>query len=206
MMAANGIIEEAGENRWRPTAVSLALGDKDSTAYNALMWWKKVSDPSCRNLPGFLARTNYQNPLDPARCNFMDVTGPERLDCWQLFARDPELRRNFGGYMRGQLEYRLDWTEVYDLSGIVDGWSHDDDGDDNSSRSSVVHNKLLVDVGGSHGHDLDRVLARVPDLPAGCLVLQDLPNVLADAADVDERIVKMPYDFFEPQPVVGKSF
>lgn len=39
MMAANGIIEEAGESRWRPTAVSLALGDHDSTAYHALMWW-----------------------------------------------------------------------------------------------------------------------------------------------------------------------
>lgn len=225
MMAANGIIEEAAEegDRWRPTALSLALGDKDSTAYHALMWWKKVSDPSCRNLPGFLTRTAYQNPLDPARCNFMDVTGPDRLDCWQLFARDPELRRNFGGYMRGQLEYRLDWTEVYDVAGIADGWwSHndddDDDGDDdgggNSSTTTtrsfaVFHKKkkLLVDIGGSHGHDLDRVLARMPDLPAGCLVLQDLPNVLADAGDaLDKRIVKMPYDFFEPQPVVGTSF
>lgn len=39
MMAANDFIEEAGENRWRPTAVSLALGDRESTAYNALMWW-----------------------------------------------------------------------------------------------------------------------------------------------------------------------
>lgn len=39
MMAANDIIEEAGDNRWRPTAVSLALGDKESKAYNALMWW-----------------------------------------------------------------------------------------------------------------------------------------------------------------------
>lgn len=154
---------------------------------------KKISDPSCRNLPQFLARTNYENPLDPKQCNFMDVTGPERYDCWQLFTHDPELRRNFGGYMKGQMEYRLDWTEVYDLSRILDGFDR------------AGPNKLLVDVGGSHGHDLERVLARVPDLPAGCLVLQDLPNVLADAgAKVDERIVKMPYDFFEPQPVLGK--
>lgn len=39
MMAANDVLEEAGENRWRPTALSLALGDKDSTAHNALKWW-----------------------------------------------------------------------------------------------------------------------------------------------------------------------
>lgn len=125
----------------------------------------------------------------------MDVTGPERYNCWELFVHDPELRRNFGGYMKGQLEFRLDWTQVYDVAAILDGFD---------GGAAPGSDKLLVDVGGSHGHDLERVLARVPDLPAGCLVLQDLPNVLADAGSVDERIVKMPYDFFEPQPVIGK--
>lgn len=94
--------------------------------------------------------------------------------------------------MKGQLEFRLDWTLVYDISEILNGF------DKNGP------NKLLVDVGGCHGHDLEMVFARVPDLPAGCLVLQDLPNVLADASKISDKIVKMPYDFFEPQPVVGK--
>lgn len=157
----------------------------------------------------------------------MDVT-EGGLGCWPLLARDPALRRHFGGYMRGQLEYRLDWTEAYD---VVSGLLVDDEGfsrvppgpaegvqedaptnagtsptGSGSNKEKRKNNKtLLVDVGGSHGHDLVRLLARVPDLPAGCLVLQDLPDVLADAGELDERIVKMPYDFFEPQPVVGES-
>lgn len=38
LMAADDIVMEVTEKTYRPTAISLAFGDKDSTAYNTLMW------------------------------------------------------------------------------------------------------------------------------------------------------------------------
>lgn len=43
--------------------------------------------------------------------------------------------------------------------------------------------------------DLLRVIERKPDIPAGYLVLQDLPDVVANAK-LSEKIELMPYDFF----------
>lgn len=95
--------------------------------------------------------------------------------------------------MLGQLEYRLDWTEIFDTSVLLNDF-------DPTNKDT----KLLVDVGGNHGEDLARFLARVPDIPAGSLVLQDLPDVVA-GAQVSDKIVKMAHNFFDPQPVIGMS-
>ena len=37
------------------------------------------------------------------------------------------------------------------------------------------------------------------------LVVQDLPPVIEDIKDLHRDIVRQKYDFFTPQPVVGKS-
>ena len=64
---------------------------------------------------------------------------------------------------------------------------------------------LLVDVGGSVGHDLDEFHKYHPDAP-GELVLQDLAAVIADAKDLDPAIKAMEYDFHDEQPVKGECF
>ena len=61
---------------------------------------------------------------------------------------------------------------------------------------------LLVDIGGSIGHDLAEFKSKWPDLP-GRLILQDLPAVVANADGLHETIEVMPHDFFTPQPVQG---
>lgn len=152
---------------------------------------KHATEPSCKNLPKFLARTGYKNPTDSANSNYTDVT-PERYTFFEHVAQNAEIGKYFGGFMLGQLEYRVDWTDIYDSSELLDGFD-----------ASNKDNKLLVDVGGNHGHDLLRLLVRMPDLPAGLLVLQDLPGVL-EHAEPHDKIIKMPHDFFTPQPVTGK--
>lgn len=63
---------------------------------------------------------------------------------------------------------------------------------------------LLVDMGGSIGHDLsefDRKWSQTP----GRLILQDLPEVVDQAPALPSRIEKMYHDFFTEQPIKGMS-
>lgn len=87
--------------------------------------------------------------------------------------------------MQGFAEFRLDWTEIFDTNKLLDGFDFD-------SQDS----KLIIEIGGSHGLDLSRLLAERLDIPAGFLVLQDLPEVIANT-NVFEKITLMPYDLFQ---------
>lgn len=61
---------------------------------------------------------------------------------------------------------------------------------------------ILVDIGGSYGHDLEEFRRKHPGAP-GRLILQDLPRVLEKVTDLQEDIEMLPYDFLTPQPVRG---
>lgn len=65
---------------------------------------------------------------------------------------------------------------------------------------------LLVDVGGSSGHDLVGFRSRHPDM-AGRLVLQDLPKAIEAARAVGELkkmdIEAFEHDFFTPEDIYG---
>lgn len=66
---------------------------------------------------------------------------------------------------------------------------------------------FLVDVGGGHGHDLMKFLARHPyDAFPGHLVVQDIPDMINGIPEgkLDKGIKAMVHDFFEPQPIEGQ--
>lgn len=94
--------------------------------------------------------------------------------------------------MEAWTAWKTPWTKVYDTSKLLDGATLD-----NGSP-------FVVDVGGNTGIDISHVLAKHPDLPAGALVLQDLPEIIAKA-QVDDKITAMVHDFWLPQPVKGKG-
>lgn len=62
---------------------------------------------------------------------------------------------------------------------------------------------LLVDVGGSVGHDLLEFRQKHATAP-GRLILQDLPVVIGQINELDASIERMPHDFWTQQPVKGK--
>ena len=62
---------------------------------------------------------------------------------------------------------------------------------------------LLVDVGGGHGYEIQAFRHRFPK-QAGRLVLQDLPSVIDDVKELHPDIVRMKYDIFTKQPILGK--
>lgn len=61
---------------------------------------------------------------------------------------------------------------------------------------------LLVDIGGSVGHDLEAFHTRHPSAP-GRLILQDLTVVLDQITTLTPTIERQPYDFHTPQPIRG---
>ncbi|KAM7223544.1 S-adenosyl-L-methionine-dependent methyltransferase [Rhypophila decipiens] len=193
IMSAAHLIEQVGPDRYRPTLTSLALGDeKDVVAHTAMVTGAQYT-ASAMNLPKFLAKTQYQQPLDPKNTNFMEANA-DRLPLFAFLQTDPSAQAHFVCAMKGLSQRKRPWTEFYDTKVLVDG--HD------------ATRPLLVDIGGGHGLDVARMLERHGDddgAPLGDLVLQDLPDVVALAKEkvVSDRIKVMAHDFFQPQPLKG---
>lgn len=143
------------------------------------------------NLPKFLAKINYAEPTDSTWDNHKDFD-PEGLPFFERLQECPDYMKDFTGHMEAWTAWKTPWTEVYDTNQLLEGAKLD-----NGSA-------FVVDVGGNTGIDIKRVLAKHPDLPAGSLVLQDLPEVIANV-QVDKKVTVMAHDFFKEQPVEGKE-
>ncbi|KAK7592358.1 hypothetical protein V3481_006978 [Fusarium oxysporum f. sp. vasinfectum] len=91
--------------------------------------------------------------------------------------------------MESHSKYNLTpWPEIYPTGTLFANYKLD--------------RPLVVDVGGSKGHDLIKFHIRHPGTPAGSLVLQDLPGILSEL-DIPDIIYVKPHDFLTPQPVRG---
>lgn len=97
---------------------------------------------------------------------------------------------HMGGYRQG----RPSWMDA----GFFPVQERLIEGFDATADDSV----LLVDVGGSFGHDISEFHKKQPAAP-GRLVLQDLPAVIDQIQDLEAKIERMPYDFYTEQPLKG---
>lgn len=151
------------------------------------------------NLPRFLAKTQYKEPMDAQDTNFMDAN-PDHLGLFPFLQSDRDSQAHFMGAMRGLSQRKRPWTDYFDTSALVDG--HD------------AEKPLLVDVGGGHSLDVLRMLKKhggvnADAAPLGELVLQDLPEVVAltkeklKAEGNLSKVKVMAHNFFEPQPLTG---
>lgn len=143
---------------------------------------------AAKNLPGFLAKTSYREPLDPHNSNFKDKFGSE---WYEYCGSDPRYQKSFiNGTMIGIATHKAAWTDVFDTRALMEGYDSSNGG------------TFLVDIGGGHGIDSMHALAKNPNLPSGAVVLQDLPDVVA-LAKVDPKIKASAHSFFEPEPIKG---
>ncbi|KAL8831723.1 MAG: hypothetical protein Q9191_000694 [Dirinaria sp. TL-2023a] len=112
-----------------------------------------------------------------------------RLSYFEHLNTDPEAIKDFSTLMSGARGTRKQWTDWFPVqSEIMD-----------KANDGIV----LVDVGGSKGHDLQRFEELFPK-SSGRLILQDLPDVLAESpASLRPGIEPMAHNFFELQPVKG---
>ena len=84
-----------------------------------------------------------------------------------------------------------DWLSVFSVEDEVGSWSPEPD------------KVLFVDVAGGFGHQCVGLKAKYPKFP-GRVILQDLPETLAHVQPM-EGVEIMAQNFYEPQPIKGKS-
>ena len=110
--------------------------------------------------------------------------------------QNPQQLRHFFNMLEGWRVDRTEWFDVYPVQQLLL--------ENFDSRQSET---LLVDIGGATGYDAQK-FKRITEERQGCklpgkVVVQDLPFVINDIKELDAEIVRMPYDFFTPQPVEG---
>ena len=135
-----------------------------------------------------MEKHGYKVPENPAHAPFFERFGSIQ---WEYFKDHPERGQSFNTFMQGQHQGRTCWLDFYPAEErLFAELAKEDDA------------VLLVDVGGGRGHDLLE-LAKRKGTGHGRLILQDLPEVVADAPE-SNVVESMGYDFFTPQPVKGR--
>ncbi|KAI8300769.1 O-methyltransferase mpaG [Colletotrichum sp. SAR11_240] len=140
----------------------------------------------------FAKKTNYREPHDVFNSP-LQYGYSTKLDCFSHFAANAPYDMQFAQHMGAYRQGRPSWMDkgFYPVKErLLDGFDHSEDG------------VLLVDVGGSFGHDIDEFRKKYPKAP-GRLVLQDLPSVINQIDKLDNTIERMGHDFFDEQPIKG---
>lgn len=142
--------------------------------------------PMLLSLPPYFEKIKYANPQNASIDPVKNYTGG--LPVWEFLQNSEGWADIFSRFMKATSTIR--GNIVGHLEGL----------DLTCERDDSI---LLVDVGGSTGHDLIAFRQNFPEA-RGHLVLQDLPGVIESAPSLDNHdIEKMSYDFFTPQPVKG---
>ncbi|OQE29095.1 hypothetical protein PENFLA_c004G01297 [Penicillium flavigenum] len=189
-LAAIGTITETGYNEYCPTGFSKVLTVERYSDAFPLMTHRFTK--GIMALPAFLKKNNYQNPTSPTDTAFQ--MGYETdMGFFGHVQQEPLTAKQFNNHMSVYAQGRVRWMDpgFYPVQEqLIDGVTIGED------------NVLLVDVGGSFGHDLSDFRRKWPGLP-GRLVLQDLPEVVASVKDLHPSIEVTSHDFFTEQPVSG---
>lgn len=193
LLAAFNVVEETGEDTFKPTLFSCAIGEESTKVRASLEAASNQYILAGHNLPKYLEKIGYHEPTAADANNHSD-SDPDGLNFFARLQKSPKCYADFTGHMEAWTAWKTPWTKIYDPSKLIEG------------AKVGEGSPLVVDIGGNTGIDISHVLNARPDLPAGALVLQDLPDIIAKAKDlVDSKITAMVHDFFQPQPIKGKS-
>ncbi|KAG8669363.1 hypothetical protein FPOAC2_08690 [Fusarium poae] len=187
LLSAFNVVEETDQDTFKPTPFSYAIGDESTKVRASLEAATQHYISAGQSLPKYLAKIDYKEPTSAEDSNYA-TSDPEGLNFFGRLQKSPEYYAAFTGHMEAWTSWKTPWTKIYDPSKLIDG--------------ADLSKPLVVDVGGNTGIDISHVLKARPDLPAGTLILQDLPEIIRQV-DVDERITAQVHDFFKPQPVIG---
>lgn len=187
LLAATQVVAcDPSTDLYSMTAISNALATPPTRALadQYFHWLAKVSS----ELPAYLAATDYQTPNDLKNGPFKSAMGAEAFPWLQA---NPASHAVFLDALEASTPLRGTLVDHFPTEKMLERMHPD--------------RPLLVDIGGGAGHDLD-AFQKKHALPRGTLVLQDRPEVIKQADNIDPAIEKMAYDFFTPQPVRDASY
>ncbi|KAI1267082.1 S-adenosyl-L-methionine-dependent methyltransferase [Xylariaceae sp. FL1019] len=187
-VAGDNLVGEVGEDTYAPTPWSTRLGTESSFASIYKSFYYDIVLPLWKSLPSFFKKAGYDNPTELTNSNFQYTHG-EGSTFFSYVASREETNQAFADAMGCHSEGNFtSWVDLYDTDEMV--------------QASKPDRALIVDIGGSKGHDIEKFLQKHPDVPKDKLILQDLPEVLAKFT-IHPGITPYPYDFFTPQPIKG---
>jgi hypothetical protein len=135
-----------------------------------------------------LRKTDYANPVDETHTAFHEAWNTS-VSPFAWFEGQPELLNHFNDYMATRAQPEHSWLQVCPVP--------------EEAAGCPPERPLYVNVGGGVGHQCAEFNERYPDLP-GRVILQDLPHSVAEALETP-GVENMAHNFFEAQPVRGKS-
>ncbi|KAJ5384127.1 O-methyltransferase family 2 [Penicillium concentricum] len=180
-------VGECGTRIYIPTTMTRQLTDRLSISVIKLIF--DVGMPTLAKTPEFLRRQQHQSSEGVTKGPFQFA---EKIDesIWSWFEQNPEKLDLCDTFMEGDRGARPSWLEWFPVEQRLLGGAQAD------------AETLMVDIAGGRGHDLAAFLERYPEVK-GRLVLEDQPHVLKDSTIDTERIEKLPFDLFKPQPIHG---
>lgn len=138
-------------------------------------------------MPRFLAQTKYRNPVDAADGIFQYAKDCRGMDMFRFYQENRIEGESFNQVMGGVMATQASWLDIFPHDTLL--------------AAANAEGPLLVDVGGSIGHDIERFRKAHPET-ASRLFLEDLPAVVK-LSQVPDPVNKIEYDFFTPQPIKG---
>lgn len=139
--------------------------------------------------PEYMKNTGYKNPTDKDASPFKYGMGTD-LHYWEWISQ-PGMEEKLDDF-KAHMEFKTlgkKWFQSVDVPQIFD----------HPTDPSAT---LMIDIGGSFGHDIIDFHKAFPDMP-GKLVLQELPATINTLPSdfPSQDIEAQAYDFFTPQPI-----
>ncbi|KAK3382753.1 S-adenosyl-L-methionine-dependent methyltransferase [Lasiosphaeria ovina] len=193
ILVATGVLEQIGTDRIAHTRKSkIYIGTNPVTAMVRLIFDDNM--PSFMAMPKYFDKFGLKEPtgrLDTVVAFAFDQVGKS---AYEVMLDTPERTANFMLAMQS-LEVEYPFLGTYDLSWAVPAAG------DTSDRP------LVVDVGGGKGQSIKAIVKATPGLPVSRCVVEDLPDVVAEAKAIDDpELAGVSYvgmDFHAEQPVKG---
>jgi hypothetical protein len=177
------------DGKFHATALSNGLAEENYQ--HSIAFCYDAARPSFNGLPEYFKQTGYKHPTSLTDGPFQ-AAHKTTLPFFDWLVATPPHLAHFGSFMSAYRAGKANWYDAgfYPVPArLIEGFD--------PSAGDV----LLVDVGGSRGHDLEEFAAQHPSRP-GRLVLQDLEPVVAAVEDKDKKPFEaQAHDFFTPQPV-----
>ncbi|KAL2023267.1 hypothetical protein VTK56DRAFT_3005 [Thermocarpiscus australiensis] len=151
--------------------------------------------------PEYFRAYGRREPPGQTHTPFAFSWGRPELPPWEVKALHPEYAALFTKCMKSREIAGGDMKvagpgALYDMSWIGE-----------EARKRGDEERVVVDVGGGLGQLLKDVLTAVPGLKAGQCVLQDRPEVIEEAREAGDEVIRdvvmMEHDFHTEQPVKG---
>ncbi|KAI1407450.1 S-adenosyl-L-methionine-dependent methyltransferase [Hypoxylon sp. FL1857] len=187
-LAAQHLLIETAEDTYEPTPWATTLGTDSAfpAIYGTL--YHDITTVVFGGMPPFLKKTEYQNPTDPSNGVIQHLQGPS-VSFYEYIVSDSIRNKEFTDAMECHSKWiTTAWPDVFPTDTLL--------------KDAKMDRPLVVDIGSSLGHDLEKLLLKHPEIPDWSLVLQDLPGVLRSVQISNKAITKDPYDFFTPQPIM----